>query len=101
MAEYLELEGGVIGNMWIRSQSRVTLVDAKRLIVAQSPYLNDGYRVINQYVGTEDSDDYDVLGEYKTKERAIEVMDEIQKNLRNILVVNYSQCIIVYEMPEK
>lgn len=62
--------------MWIRSQSRELLVKVTSISV-----YNDGDCL--EVIGTNDScngeDDYWILGEYKSYEQAIKVLDEIQK----------------------
>ena len=60
--------------MWVRSQDKKTLVKVDKLIIA---YDTDEkiYEIHNVY---------DSLGTYNTKERAIEVLDEIQKKINDI-----------------
>ena len=67
--------------MWIRSQDKKTLVKADKLIIG---YDKDEkvYEIHNVY---------DSLGTYKSKERAIEVLDEIQSCVNNVNI---------YEMPK-
>ena len=57
--------------MWIRSQDKKTLVKVDKLIIG---YDKDEkvYEIHNVY---------DSLGIYKSKERAIEVLDEIQERI--------------------
>ena len=57
--------------MWIRSQDKKTLVKADKLIIG---YDKDEkvYEIHNVY---------DSLGIYKSKERALEVLDEIQERI--------------------
>lgn len=59
--------------MWVRSQDKKTLVKVDKLIIA---YDTDEkiYEIHNVY---------DSLGVYKSKERALEVLDEIQAYLEN------------------
>lgn len=92
--------------MWIRSQDKLFLVEAKRILILSPNAYRKKFEIVNYVSEISDAElgtfaDYDSLGEYGSKKRAIEVLDEIQKNLENILVVNYSQCIVTYEMPEK
>ncbi|BAH07967.1 hypothetical protein [Clostridium kluyveri] len=65
--------------MWIRAQDRMSLVEPKRLNICK----NQGkFRIINQVLYMGDvSDDYDILGEYESKERAIEILDDIQNQI--------------------
>ena len=60
--------------MWIRSQNKELLVDVDNFNVIQDDY----YYTYAINSGVEDNAYYE-LGEYKTKERALEVLDEIQK----------------------
>ena len=59
--------------MWVRSQDKKTLVKVDKLIIA---YDADEkiYEIHNVY---------DSLGVYKSKKRAIEVLDEMQSYLEN------------------
>ena len=62
-------------NLWVRSQDKIILQKVDNI------YLNANYD--NRRICTNDSRDYESdLGEYKTKERAIEVLDEIQSLLQ-------------------
>lgn len=86
--------------LWIRSQ------DKRILQKVDNIYLNANYD--NRRICTNDSRDYESdLGEYKTKERALEVLDEIQeaklgnfhyKCPSNVKVSN-NEDTIVYQMP--
>lgn len=60
-------------NLWVRSQ------DKRILQKVDNIFLNANYD--NKRISTYDGDDNTTLGEYKTKERAIEVLDEIQAYL--------------------
>lgn len=73
--------------LWIRSQ------DKRILQKVDNVYLNANYD--NRRICTNDSRDYESdLGEYKTEERALEVLDEIEEFLIN------KNC-TVYQMPEE
>ena len=87
--------------LWIRSQDKRILQQVNNL------YLNANYdnKRISAYV-----DDFATnLGEYKTKERALEVLDEIQKkiNLINLghdfgsPMIDLKNPTYIYEMPEE
>lgn len=86
--------------LWIRSQ------DKRILQKVDNIYLNANYD--NRRICTNDSRDYESdLGEYKTKERALEVLDEIQeaelgnfhyKCPSNVKVSN-NEDTIIYQMP--
>jgi len=84
--------------IWIRSQNKECLAKVKRLLVSHG-------RIVN--IQTAD-DDYDLLGDYETKERAIEVLDEIQNEILNGQIIvkgvrtwRVENRITVYQMPEK
>ena len=100
--------------LWIRSQ------DKRILQKVDNVFLNANYD--NKRISTYDGDST-TLGEYKTKERALEVLDEIQNILKPQLIIKDSGKIIgsfedtivregatyelkefstyVYQMPEK
>jgi hypothetical protein len=85
--------------MWIRSQDKKTLVYCTRLAVVG--------RTIQNLPATGIEDDYDVMGKYESEERAIEVLDNIQSQLRSTVEVvrevesdKYKQC-FVFQMPEE
>ena len=66
--------------LWIRSQDKEDLVKAYNFRI-----LNKSYIAIN----VENRDailDYLVVGKYATKERALEVLDEIQKMIKPTLI---------------
>lgn len=59
--------------LWIRSQNKETLIKANDITIEQ-----------NMIIGYFDKDtEYEYLGTYKSKERALEVLDEIQDLLMN------------------
>lgn len=72
--------------MWIRSQNREFLINAKRIVII---VIDEGRAEIrgNEYI----------LGTYKTYERAIEVLDEIQNCIWNVLNGEPQ----IYPMPQK
>lgn len=71
-------------DLWIRSQNKKRLMKAE---MVEFDKQIDGPAIIYSHEYT--------LGEYKTKEKALEVLDEIQEILKTRIV---SQ--MVYEMPE-
>jgi len=85
--------------MWIRSQDKKTLAYCTRLVVVG--------KTIQNLPPTGIDDDYDVMGVYESSERAVEVLDNIQSQLRSAVEVirgvssdNYKQHFI-YQMPEE
>lgn len=84
-------------NLWVRSQDKTNLVKIRQIslnyqnnkqIIAN--YIPDFYPNSGEY--------YEFLGVYKTKERAIEILDEIQDLLQNAYIENANK--IVYQMPK-
>lgn len=87
--------------LWIRSQ------DKRILQKVDNVFLNANYE--NKRISTYDGDSSTTLGEYKTKERAIEILDEIQDELissdfmpieKNEEVVLTCGSARIYEMPK-
>lgn len=77
-------------NLWIRSQDKMNLVKIRQIslnyqnnkqIIAN--YIPDFYPNSGEY--------YEFLGTYKTKERAIEVLDEIEKLIKPITIFQNCQ----------
>lgn len=86
--------------MWILSQDKKTLAKVERLVVQG--------KMIQNLPPTMFEDDYDILGEYKSQERAIEVLSEIQEQLFRQVEIqeewNSYQKIksyFVFQMPEE
>lgn len=77
--------------MWIRSQDKELLVYAKRLMVL-------GNRVVSFVRFNIEGDDYDLLGEYESDDKAIEVLDKIQNSLR-INIRSTGNYATIFEMP--
>ena len=69
--------------LWIRSQDKERLIKVSN--VQYTYRKGDLYSDVrgNHYIGTY-YDNLEILGEYTTKERAIEVLDEIQTKINNI-----------------
>lgn len=74
--------------LWIRSQDREKLIKVKSLYVEKYPSSNNRYAIYNFFY--DDLDDCDIpLGTYETRERALEVLDEIQNILKPIIKIKY------------
>ena len=78
--------------MWIRSQDRKFLVNTDLVFMDMPKTYDGGEWVIDKskckiFVTTHDSNTS--IGTYKTEERALEVLDEIQKNIIDSNVTNY------------
>ena len=84
--------------LWIRSQDRTQLATITGLILVDC-----------QIRGFTTTKDYYELGTYKTKERALEVLDEIQKkiNLINLghdfgsPMIDLDKPTYIYKMPKE
>ena len=80
--------------LWVRSQDKERLM---KINVLEYKEYNDNH-VINGY-GTNECDNYD-LGLYKTKERALEVLDEIEERiclLNTMSLVNDTNSLISFK----
>ena len=66
--------------LWIRSQNKKQLANITGLIV-----------VDNEIRGFTNQKDHYELGTYKTKERAIEVLDEIQEILKPKTIIKFNE----------
>lgn len=87
--------------LWIRSQDRESLLKIEKIFYFNTcPEMEStGRNVIlnKEWIGEKDCIE---LGEYKTKERALEVLDEIQCHLVNINDSRDSY-FYVYETPKE
>lgn len=87
-------------DLWIRSQDKKELRANPKLGLDK---LKDEYYIVDRY----DFERAIILGVYKTEQRALEVLDEIQKldieNNLNIETVCYAFNLlkVTYNMPEK
>ena len=77
--------------LWIRSQDRKYLIPDAQLGYNEK----NGQHSILAYI----RDGYRVIGTYKTEERALEVLDEIQDLLQNAYVGNSNR--LVYQIPKE
>ena len=98
--------------LWIRSQDRESLVKVDNLYISVGNYIcyyvEKGKEVPNTYYRPSGE-----LGRYATKERALEVLDEIQElfikkdivkselNKDGLTMVSMPITCIVYEMPKE
>lgn len=79
--------------LWIRSQDKHNLIKVNNLNISH----NFDYKDNEHYYTIREHEYSTELGYYKTKERTLEILDEIQ----NILVDYKNMSRVVYEMPEK
>ena len=79
--------------LWIRSQDKYTLMKIEEIQICENL---DGTWFMNAGL---------VLGKYKTKERALEVLDQIQDKLQlrfDNYICGYSEQLkIIYQMPKE
>ena len=76
--------------LWIRSQDREKLIKVKGLYVEKYPSSNNRYAIYNFFY--DDLDDCDIpLGTYETRERALEVLDEIEERIMLINTINIAK----------
>ncbi len=62
--------------MWVRSQNKSALVNVNDISFYK---VRDDSRILYEFRYYGNTDDYYVLGEYSTEEKAMKVMDMIQK----------------------
>jgi hypothetical protein len=91
--------------LWIRSQDKECLVKISNIQYVLRKETNCGISTEYHYIGTY-YDNLKILGTYKTKERALEVLNEIQNMLyAGLKATNNNQLAgttsIVYQMPKK
>lgn len=97
--------------LWVRSQDRESLLMIKKVFYHctcnEMESLGEHYIGNKEWVGDKD---YTLLGKYKTKERALEVLDEIHQRLIDLQTLEitpdfYKVCKRnldnVYEMPKE
>ena len=92
--------------MWIRSQDKETLMDLNgfTLYTGIEQIKLQCRRIVNDNLNTaimgKNEGVWYYLGTYETKERALEVLSDIQKQLMNYQPAHECQCLVVFEMPE-
>lgn len=84
--------------LWIRSQDREKLLKVNGLQYQNCKLEENVCVEANIILGLYGSCDSEIIGEYKTKERALEVLDEIQIEISNYVG---TMAEIVYEMPKE
>jgi hypothetical protein len=75
--------------LWVRSQDKTTLIKCSEIYIAEE----------KSYLIKEASSSH-ILGAYKTIDRALEVLDEIQRHLIWLLTFEYRTREISSYMPE-
>ena len=80
-------------NLWIRTQNKIELTKVNDI---QIDKVSDGFQIINY----SENNYVIILGLYKTKERALEVLDEIEERImiiNTISLVKDSVSLIAYK----
>lgn len=75
-------------NLWVRSQNKENIIPIKNPICVYD----------NKIIYKESASYIITIGTYKTKERVLEVLDEIQNLLQNVYVGGSNR--VVYQMPK-
>lgn len=77
-------------NLWVRSQDKEKLLKCNDIAISYN-MINEGesikfkgYKIVGYF---DKNTEYEILGIYETKERALEVLDEIQNILKPQLII--------------
>ena len=73
-------------NLWVRNQNKTILQKVDNLLISDG---NNAGGTFNIYTNSLPAQN--VLGRYKTKERALEVLDEIQERIMLINTINIAK----------
>lgn len=73
-------------NLWVRNQNKTILQKVDNLLISDG---NNAEGTFNIYTNSLPAQN--VLGRYKTKERALEVLDEIQERIMLINTINIAK----------
>ena len=76
-------------NLWVRSQDKEKLLKINGIQYQNCKLVENETVEANILIGFYSSYENEILGEYNTKERAIEVLDEIQNILKPIIKIKY------------
>lgn len=79
--------------MWIRGQKRDCLINANDICIYETDY--DGKKEF-EFRNYGFGDDYYILGNYSSKEKAMKVLDKIHETLLSDLEMNLD----VFQMPQ-
>lgn len=90
--------------MWIRSQDRKALLNVNQVLI--NPSVNGSIYYINDSLGEESN----VLGIYTSEEKALKVLDEIQRAVGSAKIYSTNRAsnghsmsneyVMVYQMPQ-
>lgn len=78
-------------NLWVRSQDKEKLLKINGLQYQNCKLVENETVETNILIGFYSSYENEILGEYKTKERAIEVLDEIEERIMLINTINMAK----------
>ena len=89
--------------LWIRSQDKMHLCECDRLMVWNTKACKENqYAVLSQFSVAYETDDYIELGIYESKERALEVLNDIHNTLTDIIIQSqYTAYLSVYDMSQR
>lgn len=79
-------------NLWVRNQDKTILQKVDNLLISDGDNAGGTFNIYTNLLPAQN-----ILGRYKTKERALEVLDEIQNY---ILLPNTDNSAYVYQMPK-
>jgi len=90
-----------MGGIWVRSQNREGLFNVKAVTYQEEDLFGNK----NKIIGWVASECFFVIGKYATKERALQVMDDIQqfviaKEKADLGGLNVHEVPRIYQMPE-
>ena len=99
-------------NLWVRSQDKEKLLKINGIQYQNCKLVENETVEANILIGFYSSYENEILGEYNTKERAIEILNEIQNKMLNGVFAKkinglgeeldlIPKPILIYNMPEK
>lgn len=83
--------------MWIRSQNKKGLYNVRRFEIFSK---DSKWRIVS-WISSSEYEDFDILGEYNTEERCIEILDDIQRFIDSYNCKYNVQISSTYEMPKE
>ena len=83
-------------NLWVRSQDKTIFQKVDNLLISDG---NNAEGTFNIYTNSLPAQN--VLGTYKTKERAIEVLDEIEKLIKPTIITTGYECELKENIKDK
>jgi len=83
--------------MWIRSKDKKGLYNVKRFEIFSK---DSKWRIVS-WTSSAEYEDFDILGEYDTEARCIEILDGVQRFIDNYNCKYNIQISSTYEMPSE